>query len=276
MAQTNIDTKPALLVAYLVTFTWGTSHVTRYCKYDSDITVGGETFTADPKMTIDMTGSQNGGVNDVPWKVQGNIRNSPFSSLCYPWPHAKVKVKIEEIIPGDDTSRKIIYYGKVKKAKAKSNGLAQLEVSGIKAALEIVVGRSVLTTCDYPALGLGRCGYDIEANTLTGIITDVGTGNNPNALTTDAFDPDSWNNNKWNRGYVEYDGLRIGIRQANGAGVLSLRDAVPPSWAGASAKIVPGCRKDIENCRYHNMEDVFAGFGYKTPPYNPQFQDAPG
>jgi hypothetical protein len=77
-----------------------------------------------------------------------------------------------------------------------------------------------------------------------------------------------FSNNRWNRGYVEVDGLRISIRDVvTGSAsdiTVNLAEFPPPEWSSADCQITEGCRKDQSNCEYHGRQRSFSGIGVKA------------
>jgi hypothetical protein len=64
----------------------------------------------------------------------------------------------------------------------------------------------------------------------------------------------------WARGYVEVDGLRIGIHTQTGDD-FTLITAPPAAWDGAACSVVPGCRGTIEDCRDYGQEEFYMALG---------------
>lgn len=280
MTQTALETNAANPYAILVTLTWGDANTARYCRWDSDLTVDSDTFTSVPTLAVKMNKPQHGGVDDAPMELKIHASHSPFDKLITLYPHAKVDVLIEEVVPGDDTTRQTIFYGRIAKVSARpsslSGHLATCEVVGIKAKMKAILGLQCLTTCAW-VLGQSPCGYDLSANTLAGTVNTIST-TVPTRLTIDFTGSPDMSNVRWNRGYLQYDGLRISIRKCHDDGsnpnptvTFDLKQPPPPEWATQDISVVPGCDKKITTCRIHDQESQFMGAGYSMPGYNPVF-----
>jgi len=283
MTQTAIETSPAVKYAILITLSWGDANVARYCKWDSDLTVDAQTFTAEPTLRVSMDKPQHGGTDDSAIEIQASPMISPLDQLVVPRPHAAVSVTVEEVVPGDDTSRQTLFVGTISKASAKPRrrgGLATFKVISAKARLQAVLGVPAVSTCVW-VFGDSHCGFDLPAATLTGTITEMDSGGVPNRIKIDFDTLPEADVRKWRRGYVEYDGLRIAIRELYIADIdvgtpvpirLDLASFPPASWDDAEVSIVPGCDKQIGTCRFHERESRFGGFGIAMPNKNPLFE----
>lgn len=281
MSQTAQHSAAATPYALLVTFEWGEANIARYTTWSLDINASG-TFFATPSMSAKFTTALQAGTKDAEVEIVMPATLSPASTLARPFRHAKVKVKIEEIVPGDASSRRVIFWGSVKKAKASSartGRQAKLTVCGLKSRLAIArVGMQALSTC-VNTFGDDICGFDLAANTLTGSITELNRDGVPNRIRVSFGGSPTLNNQRFGRGYIEFDGLRLGIRQlinpSGSAASFDLRHFPPPEWDGATVKVVPGCSKLIQACRFWNRESQFLAPGIAMPNYNPAFSDSP-
>lgn len=232
-----------------------------------------------------------GSLREEQLKITFSIGNDVFlDSLITGLPIAPVylnaKIVIEEIGPGAAPGSRIVEFGNWRLMKALRNpeqrrGLGRLEFLSHKARLFPPLGISAMPSCAWN-LGDKTCTVDTVALQETGTVSFVGRKSlrltNPadsgvisgkNYL--DLSGPDD---KYWHRGYVELDGLRIGIRDWNQAGpdpyLFQMVRQPPPSWVGQVVTLTPGCDKTPFICdkRYANLEQ-FGGFGYAIPAYHP-------
>jgi hypothetical protein len=205
----------------------------------------------------------------------------PFTSLASNGsPHSPIYVQIEEVtqglFPGDQPSQKVLYSGRVVRSIRNYQGrdnMVGFFALLIKSRLDVPMGLPCNHHCAW-ALFHGGCGvveasFDEvgEIDSQDGTIATVTT---PAVLSQGASDA-----RFWKRGYLEKDGLRLSIRDYDGAtntGKFYLARAAPDSWIGGTADIrfIPGCDKTVETCRArYNAEEFFMGMGYAIPAYHP-------
>lgn len=272
----DLDKLSAAPYAPLLTFIWGSGpSVTRYCRWTESLQIGTHAFTPAPEMQITFDKALHGGAEDVPVKIRLRTRRRPADTLSEPFPHAPVRVLVEECNPLDaENTRREVYFGKVKEVESAMRGthlLTTLEVSGIKAQLNFTVGIQALSTCinKFGDEQDSFCGEPLEPLRETGTILEVGLSRYPNRILTDLEGLESW---QWKGGYVDVAGARVKIRRmfVNSSGtVFDLRAVPPSSWEGQTAVFTPGCDKTIEACRKWGREERFMGTGYGMPGGNP-------
>jgi hypothetical protein len=282
--QSSLDTANASVFATLVTFTWGNGNIVRYCRWTSDISIGGVTFTSAPEMSVEMEKSFNGGTSDTPMKIKLRMIRPPVNDLSEVFPHATVSVLIEELSPLDPLSRREVFLGTVREVKAQPGGtsqLAELQVVGIKTRFGSILSLQLTTTCQW-TFGKEKgspCEIDAVAMRLTGeavlnwedVLNRVRVVFDPMPVLLEA--------ERWRMGYMERDGCRITILKVNRTNdedfivdTFDLAKSPPPSWEGMEVTLTPGCSKTISNCRYWNNETRFGGFGIATPGYHPVYE----
>lgn len=276
MDPTSLEQSSGSVYAILVTFTWGTSSVTRYCRWTDDITIGPDTWTAEP--TLKVTDLKiRGGTEDDPATIQMISELAPFNTLLRPYAHAKVNVTIEEVDPSDTSTRRVLFTGKVSKITSRADGVRRLgraKCAGIKALLQGAFGVQATTGCILPFGGV-VCAFDLEAAKVAVVIAGLNVGGIPNRIKLSPSDTTDLNPNMWTRGWFLHDGLHIVIRRCwnNGDKDFDLREIPPPEWAGATVLMYPGCVKDPAACAFHGRTESFSGFGYSIPDRNPQYQE---
>ena len=275
MAQTNLEISPGLIYSLLVTFTWGASNVARYCRWESPIVSNGQTFLPEPSLKLTFDNPERGGVQDALPSLQMVSTKSPFDKLILLYPHAVVNVVIEEVSPGDDSTRAPLFSGQICRMNVNTNGLknvAKAKIAGVKARMQGALGIQALSTCAW-TYGTSPCLADAVGSAIIGTISEVGTDGVPNRLKVTLSSPPDMQNALWNRGYMTVDGCSILIRKSwnDAAWRFDLREVIPPDWLAATVKITQGCDKQIATCRLHGQESQFGGFGYNMPSRNPVF-----
>lgn len=265
--QNPMDSKSGVQVCSFVEFTWGAAGVARYARWGSDLVYNTFTFTSCPNLSVDL-GEQHGGVEDSPAKVSMPAVLEP-AVRCLGQRVGPITCKIYKGDPNDlaGTAR-MVFKGKV--ALSESNpisraGICVLTVNGLKAALQAALGIIVDEKCPW-TFGDEICGYDLEAQMRTGLITGIygPTVSVQQAVGfTDAVD--GW----WRAGSITYDGYSITIKDWIPPDVFILVRTPPKEWAGVIAQFRPGCIKLIPACRERDREESFGGMGGYMPNRNP-------
>jgi len=196
-------------------------------------------------------------------------------------PHSPMYVVIEEVTQGlstgDSNSQKILYSGRVVRSIKNfqgQNAEAAFFCLPIKSRLDISMGLPCNHHCSW-TLFKGGCG--VSPVSVTGDI-DSADGTEITVTTAGVTTPGETDARYWKRGYIVKDGLRLSIRDYDGAvdtGKLYIARPVPSDWVGGSNDIrfVPGCDKTIETCRDRwNGEQYNMSLGYAIPAYQPNFE----
>lgn len=282
MAQTIQHISPDAPFAVLVTFSWGSpKKEAKYIRWSDEITVGSDTFIPVTSLSAKPDQAFEGGTNPDQIEIKIPTRLPPVNSLILPYKHAVVKVTVEEISPGTGSSRKILFFGTVDKARLRARRkLVTLKCSSLRSKLGIVkLGMQCLTRCPSN-YGEGYCKADKASQTLQGAVASgdsSGIDGSPTRCRISLADSPNIANSRFAHGYLEHDDLRIDIRQVADEGTnpdpsakVDLEYIMPPSWEGQTISIVPGCDGDIESCRdpFRNQESEFLGLGYRMNPYN--------
>jgi len=280
MSLSTLDTASAAMDNLLVTFTWGaTPTVARYVRGTSSIMVDGQLFKALPSMKAEFA-AQQGGTEDVPIFLTMDMRKAPMDKLCLPYVHSKVRVVIERISPGTDASRFELFSGRISRITVKpggNQGVCKAKIVGVKARLNATLGVPATTTCihQFGDENQSMCGLSLAARTLTGDITALYDSGKPNRVTVSIAGSPDLDNVLFNRGYIEYDDLRIMIRASLGGGLFELKYVPPPYWMGKTVKVVEGCDKKLTTCRHptRNNEVRLLAFGRAMTGRNPLFEE---
>lgn len=274
MAQTTLETDAAAQHTILVTLVYGAT-TTRYCRWTSDLTIGGNTYTAAPELEVEFA-TLKGTAEPEITKMKIARTRSPVNELQALRAHAPIKATISEVVPGEDATLREVFYGRVLKVTTAPNGvshLVEVEVHGIKSKLVVKLGMPALTTCLW-RFGDDKCGFTLTA--LTGTTMHLFQDKHAERLRVEFSGSPNFDNRLWRGGYVEKDGIRILIKFVRSEGTnpnptvkLDLADTPPDSWEGASAQFYHGCDKRLQTCRGRNNESQFSGMGIKLPPYHP-------
>lgn len=202
-------------------------------------------------------------------------------------PHSPIFVIIEEVtqglFTGDQNSQQILYRGRVvrtirnfqgRKDKVAFFALPQ------KSRLDVAMGLPATHHCGW-TLFHGGCG--VVQSTFDELVEIDSVDGQEVTITTAAFTAAGADARFWKRGYLEFEGLRLAIRDYDGSVDTSkafMARRVPADWilAGANSILaVPGCDKTVETCRSrYNAEEFFMGLGFAIPAYQPIFEDPGG
>src|SRR5690349_18809810 len=104
-AQVSLEVLSNDVYAALFKFTWGDSHIARYCNWPENIVSNGDTFTANPYIRYIMEKGQHGGTEDSPVNVEAPMTLEPFDTLVQLTDHAPVKCRIDEVSPNNPDDR---------------------------------------------------------------------------------------------------------------------------------------------------------------------------
>ena len=222
-------------------------------------------------------------------KASGVLREQPTSfslpmdgfldALSGPDPHAPVAVTILELRKdGGENDIKTRFVGSARKAYRNANGkrgIVRVECVSFKALLEASVAPTTDVQCANTFGGPG-CFIDTAALTEDAFVDDVSGVVATLSGLTPITNPSL--GKYWHRGYLDLNGLRIGIRdwdQSN-PGRFVLNRPAPASWKGLTVKATPGCDLFEMTCggRWGNLPR-FNGRGKAMPNYNPTIEDAP-
>lgn len=276
---TKLDA-PVLYSRWLVEFTWGASSALRVTDQEEDVAHSGlgVTFEALPRLEIALP-PNTGGLEEKPLELTV-VRSSKtlFQNLSSSEPHAPVTVKVWEELyddPATSSTYELLlhYHGQVSKAVRNYQNapdLVLLEALTLKSRLDVPMGLPANPQCVWTLADGVNC--TVTATPQSGTLASVISG--PLVEIT-GLSPPGGDASYFQRGYVEVDGLRIGIRKwdSGSPDEFHLRRRVPASWVGGSVSVVPGCDKTIEVCRSRwSNEEQFGGFGYAIPNYQPNYE----
>jgi hypothetical protein len=223
-----------------VTLTWG-SNTLVYDNRLSDTTVEYEPVSNSPQIGQ----SEEARIN-LP-------EGSPFDSGE---PVAPITVVVTEETRVDFTRKtRTLFVGQVSWIDTNHQGragLTSLRCMRLVDRLDVPTGLECDRECSW-RLFRGGCGASIAAHEQSGTITGIaGYVVSIPGLAAPTV--------TWARGYVEVDGLRLGIHVQSGDD-FTLVAPPPAAWDGAACTVVPGCRGTIEDCRDYGQEETYMGLG---------------
>lgn len=199
-------------------------------------------------------------------------------------PHSPVFVRIEQqirgLVAGDEGTNLIPFRGRVERVTRnyqRRANLVAIQALLSKSRLEVPLGLQMNHHDEArifgPMSGLVQATHDQTGEIASVDGTEV-TISLPRTLITAPTAPGGTNARFWERGWLEKDGLRIGIHIWTIAdpSVFVLRQRPPADWilAGATSILfVPGSHGTIEDARdVWDDEEHFLGYGYSSPSYN--------
>ncbi len=260
----------------------------RYTDWNRDV----DGFISTPDMGVELP-DNTGTFDDKEVRVMLGL-DAFTTVVASGLPHSPMFLQVEEVtaglFAGDAGSRKILFKGRVtrtiKNFQGRNNVVAFFALP-IKARLDVPMGLQCNHHCAWRLFGRG-CGLTESSFDQNGQIASMDGKEitiTANAAITNPTAPGGTNTRFWERGFLEKDGLTIGIHiwEISDPTVFVLRRRPPDSWLLAgltSIRFVPGCHKTIEDCRNvwdneqgQGGEGGFGGFGYAMLPYNPLYQN---
>lgn len=192
--------------------------------------------------------------------------------------HSPIFVTIQEITRalsgGPQATNLVVFKGRVvtsiRNYQGRSNRVL-LKALTIKGRLEIPLALSCNHHCPWTLFDRG-CQLNRSSFVIGGTITAI----DGKQITTATVGVTSKTGKYWHRGYIEFEGRRIGIQNwdASDPTHLFLVRRAPDIWIGPTLNFVPGCDKTIETCRSRwSNEAHFGGVGFAIPPYNPLLEN---
>lgn len=233
-----------------------------YTNWSEALAVGADDFASVPELGVEI-GESTGRFEDgdhtleMPLLLSDGTDAFPVDTLTSEPAHARTEVHIEEVLPGDDTTRRTLGYGWISKARKGilgRSGQARLVVRPVKSMLRNrVLGLPMTDRCPH-RFGDNSCKVEIvrpgqtantaifanqEAGTISAISGNVIT---ITGLTTTAT------TGHWFLGWVQVAGLRLRINQYTTGTSFGLGRRPPASWVGQNVIATPGCMKTPSRC----------------------------
>lgn len=262
------------VTALLVELRWGAPSAPTYRRitdYSSDLSFQSLTYKSEPRMAIQ--GLEVSGIFDPDKPVQfilpreaGDVTDNATIGQR----HSPISVQLWEKLlstSGGQDQILSLFKGKIIRATRHYNGnpdMILFEGFGVKQRLAIPLGLVAGHQCQWPFGGRG-CGVAVPSSTgtLSAIsgktVTVTGLPGQPSRY--------------WHRGFIEYDGLRIEIRDWVSGNDFELMAEPPAGWLTKTVTVFAGCDKSIDVCRNRwGNEANFAGFGISMLPYSPNWE----
>jgi hypothetical protein len=259
---------------------------TRVTDWTADLTVDGNVYTASPDMELKLppnTGSLEDRAGFVDLLIYDGTAAWIPEAFNGNWAPTYLTVS-QHVVPLTDdpdvsgevaTVHTWVYRALLAKATKNPGGrssVAKLVFVTEKARMGVMMGVPGNRSCSWILFGRG-CGLDVVSDTGTLASID-GSDSKKVTITghsTPAAVPGATPGNTWHRGYLERDGIRVGIREWDAAAptIFFLHRRVPAAWVGQTVTLVAGCDKSRDTCngRFANLAN-FGGAGYATPNHN--------
>lgn len=281
-----------VLVKFSYVDTAGAATHHRYTDWSSDVVsdemLGGSTWTfvSNTQMTVS------------PVKLVGMLEEQDFSiemtrdtfigRISDGTPHAPTYVKVFEIIDSDDAAsvtQTMLFRGRVSATKRNVGGKSNrvlVECTGWRTRLSAALGMPANHHCvnifgdnsNETGVAGSMCRVNVSSLRATGTVSAIdGKRLSITGVTTPSG---TANDRYWHRGWVEYDGTRILVRDYNrptSALYFHMQNFPPSYWVGKTVRLLPGCDLTIETCRARwSNESNFNGFGFAIPSRNPTYE----
>jgi len=269
--------RPSKDTYVLVRFTYGDPSNPSYIAYTnwtSDVP-GNPVYTSEPRLEI-TTPENNGTFEEKTLDVSLPSDNSWFANLVSGIALSPTYIQAEEITKpdegGDTSSRRIFFKGQLIRTIKNYQGRSDKSIAkfmSIKSRLDIPLGIPANHHCAWTLFGKG---------------CNKGKSGFSNLLTVDSIDgkvlttttSPSRTGKFFHRGYIEYQGLRIGIRDWSDSAQDTFYLVKPPpqTLIGKVIQVWAGCDKTITTCRARFFNEInFGGMGYAIPAYNPLIEN---
>lgn len=275
MPQSTLETLAESRSVALVEIVSGAA-TWRFASGGNDVSLAGATYSAMPMMEAD-TGLRTGGVKDEPSEFIFDATVEPFGSIISGLYPGMFTVRAGRCDPSNaaDTVRWEINHT-IESAEPyykRSGSAVRIIGEGLKSRMGIAsVSLPMLPSCVHRFGDSGTCKFDVVAATIDIEIQTVGSPNVNSITATFTGSPDM-TPRRWRMGRVTVGGRSDTIRSLSAAGstvTISLARVPPASWAGAAAKMAPGCDRTLETCRdIHDNEVNRLAPGEGNPGYNP-------
>jgi len=284
MSQQSLEIKASAEYTILCTLTYGGDPdgitVKRYVRWTDDLAVGGELYSSMP--SLDFTPSeQHGGTSDNAAKLEMSANAEPFDRMVLGYRHSTVKVQVDQINPRTLDSRRNLYTGNVAlitKNPSGRAGLVRATLAGLKSRIaDVKLSLAMTTTCQNE-FGTDTMACRVPTEALwrrEGSVTSIGDPS-PNTVELDLTGITTplleLANDRYRRGWVQVEGLKILIKRSLEDGRFELFSLPPPYWVGQNCIVNPGCDLRLETCRLWRNEENFNGLGIKVPARNPIYE----
>ena len=245
----------------------------RYTSHYTEVTYSGNTYETMQAMEISSAVSTSN-IEFAECAISGlEPVNEIALGLFYHVPYTSVSAKILQcdIDPTTDiaTNPIHVYDGPIYTVSPNMvSGYMSVECRDRKYYTDITAGSPCTEQCGAPEFGDSKiCQKSVTAKQFT--INDI-SGNNVTVADT-VTDPAG----VFNKGYLEYEGVRITVRYWSTGSTFQLKRPAPANWLGQAVLFYYGCDRSLSSCRnIHNNETRFWGTGYGMLDYDPKYSSA--
>lgn len=256
-----------------------------YTNWTGGWSSGGNVATVVPSLTARLQ-ANTGGVSEDELELDfeaGEDSTGWLDGLTSGEQVAPVKLQLKLGLvpfgPGETETESLVELGRYRLVRGIRNaerqpGRMRLGLRDHRGQLQLPLGIATTPRCAW-SLGDKTCAVDTSAVEETGTILSIARKTITLTSPTDAAVVTSKPDDAyWQRGFVSYGGLSIGIRLWDGGGAtpyaFELVSDPPAAWAGQVVTLTPGCDKTPEICnsRWSNLE-LFGGFGIAIPNHHP-------
>ena len=230
-------------------------------------------FQSDPSLAVKLP-QFNGVLKESPARVTISDQYDLALALIEGTPHSTVVVEIwkfsESTLSTGDSLLKH-FSGIVTRADGRPDGKQDrvaLYASNLKSRLSVALGLPANHHCILPFNGFGcRLGATPAAPVSRAVVSIT-----RNVLVSTLFTLVP--KHRYVRGYIEFEGLRIGIRDFEPSTSTFVLFQEPPStWDTATVTFIEGCDKSLETCRDDKLnEDNFGGYGHAMLARHPMLE----
>lgn len=297
MALITPDLAKKEAVTFVEMFYGSSPTYVRYCDADEDTTFESNTYTSRPDLEVVLptyTGMMQEKTCDVVLPivtagVTDSFVNNVSGGRAFSPITVRVVVRLVSYTPGSPVNyTQELFYGRVgisvRNYRNRKNQVA-LKCVTWKQESDRPCGFQANPQCYFQFQGRG-CVVDSPPGSGTYISAVTPSSPASRAVTILSISRDlvtltatpsggPFTDYLFHRGYMELDGLKIGIREWDYASPTQfLMERPPPSsWSGAGVNLYQGCDKTLLTCmnRYGN-DDFFGGFGAGIRDYNPVFE----
>lgn len=280
MSLERTDISKVLLLEVSYRGTSGSLVVERFCSAGTDLEVNGFTYTSDSLLGASLP-ERTGNAEEGDGRVTLSNRWGFVQDCVSPRAFAPITVRLLEILfdplqtPLNDVE--VMYLASGRFSVADENregdpGTVEFALKTAKNDTEYPLDNLLVNTCRNRFGDPKTCGFDIvnagEAGSLTTIngveVTITGLS------TVDV----GW----WEKGFVEFSGVRVAIRSWDGADSFVLSQLPPQVWVDLltlgplAVEVFPGCPGTVAACRRRGRESNFRGLGLFMPYHHPMFE----
>lgn len=225
-------------------------------------------------------------INTMNWRLPADlVAGLPFPTV-YATLYEQLLVFADDPLNTVEVDSTYIHLKRVRCRKLHVSGLdrageVRMEFETAKERTKITMGVPANKTCDHALFDTLCALEEVRETALLFSIDPLAVDDDrmiwiqglPHPMAAPGGTPGKF----WHLGYIEFNDVRVGIRDWNAAqpNVFHLKRRVPDSWVGQNIDVVAGCDKSIETCRARwDNELRFRGLGYKIPNRHPVHEQA--